>query len=565
MKAHVLTLAIAAISGLGLSACNNDNNDFFAVDTGDTVILTDNGVIATINKSAPDVLVSTRTVSGLNAGDQLVGIDYRPATGVLYALGNLGNLYTVDPSTGRATFATALSADAADSTNPFTGISSAERSGPFAVDFNPVADRLRVITNTGANLRINVVTGATTTDTAIASTAISAAAYTNSAAGTVSTELYDIDEAGDRIVLQNPPNDGTLSTAAPLGVNVNGGASFDIDAANNKGYALLKVNNSYGFYTIDLNALTTPTTNAATVSSPVLSNYFTTNGVRGLALKPNANSGATAVGLSAANQLIKFAPSSPNTVTTVNVTGLGAGETLVGIDYRLRTSTANAGVLYGLTRNSSNNVGKIYTINTTTGAATFVSTLSVALTDTSYAVDFNPVPDLLRVIGNSGTNLRVNVDGVPSAAAALNGIPGATVTDTPLTGVAGVVVTGAAYTNNFTSPAAPSATRLLDLDQTNNLLLLQDPPNNGTVSQVGTGGLGIALGSNVGYDIAGGYNGLSLAVAAGATGPSTLYRVNTTTGAAALAVSVANVPNAAASVIGTTTTPALIDIALLLK
>ena len=64
-----------------------------------------------------------------------------------------------------------------------------ETAGPGANA--PLADRLRVVSSTGQSLRINVDSGATTTDGAInggaANASVTASAYTNSFAGTGST------------------------------------------------------------------------------------------------------------------------------------------------------------------------------------------------------------------------------------------------------------------------------------------------------------------------------------------------------------------------------------------
>ena len=94
----------------------------------------------------------------------MLGIDFRPANGKLYALTSTAHVLTVELNTGASTVVATPSADAVDTTLPYTGLGNAER---FAVDFNPVADRLRVISDSGLNLRINADTGATTTDGAI--------------------------------------------------------------------------------------------------------------------------------------------------------------------------------------------------------------------------------------------------------------------------------------------------------------------------------------------------------------------------------------------------------------
>ena len=127
----------------------------------------------------------------------MVGIDFRPADGKLYALTSTARLYTVDANTGAATLKATLAADPADATAPYAGLVGTTNS----VDFNPVADRLRVLSETGQSLRINVDTGATTTDGEVnragTPATVVAAAYSNSFAGTTTTTLFDLDANSD--------------------------------------------------------------------------------------------------------------------------------------------------------------------------------------------------------------------------------------------------------------------------------------------------------------------------------------------------------------------------------
>jgi hypothetical protein len=100
-----------------------------------------------------------------------------------------------------------------------------------------VADRLRVISNSGQSLRINVDTGATTTDGAInragAAPMVAAAAYTNSVPNATATQLFDVDSTSSVLALQNPPNDGTLVNVGPLGVTIAGDGGMDIAGGAN--------------------------------------------------------------------------------------------------------------------------------------------------------------------------------------------------------------------------------------------------------------------------------------------------------------------------------------------
>lgn len=168
---------------------------------------------------------------------RLVGIDQRPANGQLYGLTDAGQIVTLDPATGRATPVSRLS-------EPF------ESGGRAVVDFNPVADRLRVIGANGTNLRINVESGMTTRDGALkyapgelAGTAprITAGAYTNSMQGATATTLLTLDSVLGMLNVQNPPNDGVQAPRGRLSASVPATAAFDIVPGGpnmNRGFVL---------------------------------------------------------------------------------------------------------------------------------------------------------------------------------------------------------------------------------------------------------------------------------------------------------------------------------------
>jgi Domain of unknown function (DUF4394) len=190
------------------------------------------------------------------------------------------------------------------------------------------------------------------------------------------------------------------------------------------------------------------------------------------------------VGLTADTRLIEFDSDDPGDADTIGaVSGLTGDSTLVGIDYRPRN-----GKLYGL-----GNQGGIYTIFDRTAAATKVGQLTVALAGTSFGVDFNPAADALRIISDTGQNLRVPFAGGET--------PGATATDTSLTypPAAGITtgVTGAGYTNNDNDPN--TGTTLFDLDSMLDQAVIQSPANSGQL--VATGKLGVDTGSAIGFDV----------------------------------------------------------------
>jgi Domain of unknown function (DUF4394) len=190
----------------------------------------------------------TTSVQVTGVSGKLLGIDLRPANNLIYGLTSTNNIYTIDPFSGAAAFVSALSI-------PFT-------SGSFSgVDFNPAADRLRVVGANGQNFRINVDTGLVTQDTPLnpGSPAVSGAAYTNvDNDPTTGTTLYNIGAATAQLFIQSPPNDGTLTPVGSLNVSSFGAlAGFDIVTANgvDTAFAALTPAESSltSLYTINLN------------------------------------------------------------------------------------------------------------------------------------------------------------------------------------------------------------------------------------------------------------------------------------------------------------------------
>lgn len=128
-------------------------------------------------------------------------------------------------------------------------------------DFNPVADRLRLVGDNDQDFRINVETGEVIVDGNLAfapgdanagiNPNITAAAYTNSFAGTEATQLYDIDTLLNNLVLQNPPNDGILQTIGDLGFNIDTLGGFDIVSSSPDDNTAFVVSNA-SLYTLDL-------------------------------------------------------------------------------------------------------------------------------------------------------------------------------------------------------------------------------------------------------------------------------------------------------------------------
>jgi hypothetical protein len=215
------------------------------------------GRIVTFDSLSPSTVVSSVDISGLQVGDSITGIDIRPATGQLFGLsafGSASRLYTINPTTGVATLASTIGVRVADNL--------------FGMDFDPVADRLRIVTATATpqNLTINVDTGAVALHTPVVGAAMHASAYTNNFAGATNTTLYGIDAFNGVLAIQNPPNAGVLAAVETISVSgIQRNTSLDISGPTGKAYAKLRGND---LYTVNL------ATGAVTLVGPI--------GIRGI-------------------------------------------------------------------------------------------------------------------------------------------------------------------------------------------------------------------------------------------------------------------------------------------
>ncbi|MEO1352295.1 MAG: DUF4394 domain-containing protein [Cyanobacteria bacterium J06635_15] len=221
--------------------------------------LTDNNTLLSFDVDNP-TQTQQIDVSGVNG--LLLGIDFRSANGLLYGVTDTNDIYTIDPVTGVATLQSTLS--------PLSFMGG-QQSG---VDFNPAADRLRLVGSNDQNFRINVDNGAiadfdpntpgvqsdgTLTYAAGDANAgadpnITAVGYTNAFPGAPAgrtTQLYGIDFALDTLVLQDPPNAGTLNTIGSLGIDFDSVGGFDIFSPSSGDNTAFATTNGT-LYSIDL-------------------------------------------------------------------------------------------------------------------------------------------------------------------------------------------------------------------------------------------------------------------------------------------------------------------------
>lgn len=230
---------------------NNNSGD--GTDNLMVIGLTSDQRLICFSEDAPDDAEDIGQISGLDGDRSLIGLDYRPANNTLYGVGNAGGIYTVNSDDASATKVAQLSV--------------ALNGTVFGVDVNPAADALRIISNTGQNLRFSFSAGTTTVDVPLTyppattpATGVTGAAYTNNDSDpNTATTLYDIDTRMNQVAIQAPANSGQLSPTGMLTVDTSIRVGFDIystvrdgSTVDVRGLASLVVDGRVGMYRITL-------------------------------------------------------------------------------------------------------------------------------------------------------------------------------------------------------------------------------------------------------------------------------------------------------------------------
>jgi len=501
---------------------------------GDTAVaVTSGGALITFDTNAPGTVQRTVTITGLQPSETILGVDFRPKDGRLYALGSTSRLYVIDVKTG-------VAAQVAG-TGPF---SPALSGTDFGFDFDPVRDQIRVVSDADQNLRLDPTTGLVLDGDPVtagiqpddpleyrlgdvnvaANPNVVALANDRDVTGAAATTVFGIDSGTDTLVrigdvdgTPDVPDNGLVNTVGPLGVNASGLTSFDI--ANGRAFAAITLPSATttGLYTVNL------TTGTATVVGTIGGGAT----IRAMAVEP-----VRFLGLTADDELVAFTATNPGaTPTPTTITGLQANEHVVAIARRPST-----GRLYGV-----GDSGRLYRIDETTGAATQVGTgtFAVAPTGTTFSADFDPTTDRLRLVSDADQNLRINADTgqVVDGDAATAGVQ----PDANLAFVASDVNTGVnpdvvAIAYDTDAAGAASAT-LYGIDAGLDALVRVGsvagvPDSASTGKLVTVGPLGVNVTGSGFFDVVGGPQSAYAVLTPSGAASSSLYSINLTTGAA---------------------------------
>lgn len=422
----------------------------------DTIALNSDGQLFSFAQAAPGTLQNRTAVVGLNVDDTLVAADFRPVDGQLYGIGLAGNIYAIDPYTGLASAGVALNGAS------FGGLSGA--SFGFAIDpedSSALIDGGVIVSASGQFLTVDDLDAGTVSAVGTLSRGGNDAqatdvAFTNAFFQAQTTTAYVVDSNTDVLATLNTGS-GALTNVGALSINVSDVNALYINPRNGSALGAFRVGTETRLYGINLGT-------GATQDLGLIGDG--SKRIVALGRIPTAEPLIYAV--LSSGKVIGFNPSAPDTlVADLTITGLGSGESLVALDYRVAD-----GVLYGMTGN-----GRVYRINTSTGAATQSQIMTASLNDpsdpftalegTAFSASFDPTKPnqaaAYRVVSEQAQNLRVNVSsGETFSDADLTFTAESTTSSNPCDHNSGSGVRAMGYSNRFADAVSTSA-YVLDL------------------------------------------------------------------------------------------------------
>ncbi len=379
--------------------------------------VTNSNNLISFERASPSTLYSRVPISGLQSGERILGIDFRPSNGLLYGLGSTSRLYTINTATGLATEV---------GVGPF---SPALSGTDFGFDFNPVVDLIRVVSNTDANFRLDpdtgVVVAADTTlaydgsdPNAAANPNVVGLAYTSNTMGATSTTLYGIDSNLDTLVrIGSPggspisPNAGQLTTIGSLGFNTGGFTSFDILSRDTALAALTPQGAPFSI----LHRI-----NLITGSATEISNGFSAPFIGGVVLQESirAMSAATNGSIGFASATANVSEGAGNVQITLNRTGDVSGA--ASVDFTTTDGTAvqtsDYNVAFGTVTFAPGETSKSFNV--------FITDDGYMETDETFTVSLSNPQGGFKVGGITGATVTItDNDASPSITNPIEGAP----------------------------------------------------------------------------------------------------------------------------------------------
>ncbi|WP_185731476.1 DUF4394 domain-containing protein [Larkinella rosea] len=353
--------------------------------------LADNNTVYEMDMREPTKMGNPVGITTLEPDEKLIAIDFRPATGQLFALSDRNVFYTVYIDLNRPSRPSVP-------LNPQSAVKAPAVVPIYGFDFNPVTDQMRVVSNSGENLLLDPRTGLVDPKTGKASGGatpyVGGIAYSNNYSGATNTTLYGIDTKDDKLVRYENADASAVQAVGDLGADIDEVGGFDISPKSYRsqgreyGIASIRRGNAWELDYVDL----------ATGKLHKLGDLPTGKKILGIAFPT-----PVAYGLTSDHKLLAF---NPVTFTFTKgyihekpITGLPQGVSLLGLDFSVEVAPK----LVALGSNSTT-----YEINTVTGTATELYKMknySLDLTgNPAFGLDFEPYSNKLYVVSSDRKN-----------------------------------------------------------------------------------------------------------------------------------------------------------------
>jgi hypothetical protein len=250
-------------------------------------------------------------------------------------------------------------------------------------------------------------------------------------------------------------------------------------------------------------------------------------------------------------KLLRFDSATPGTVRPLQITGLGALETLRGIDLRPANDVVYLSTVSGTTLFT-------YVVDPETGQASLIGSATSAespnlpgTADVDTGFDFNPTVDRIRYFNENDESGRLHPDTGEVAG-----------NDTDLTGAQDLIA--GAYDRNLPGGMPSGGTTLYAINRATNSLAsigsinsTPNSPNGGVVSDVGALGITLDPADDGGFDISGRTGTAFAALSDSTDGFPELYTIDLATGTATLAGRIGSAAQGYAEVASATALPPL--------
>lgn len=362
---------------------------------GSIYILAEGNLLYEIDLENPTQAIDVIKIETKFPSENILSIDFRPATGQLYALSNFLTLYTINVNknrTGNAATAINPINEAPETPFPYIG---------FGFDFDPTNDRIRVSTGGFPSVRRNpenFTQDENDPNSFGALDRVLGLAYSNNYSGATNTTLFAIDPFEDRLLRYNDRDALQTEVVGGLGSDIDEIGGFDIAArmSYQQEYALASVRRGekWELDVVDLKS----------GKLTKFSDLPAGNKIIGLAIPTGV-----AYAINQDRKLLSFNPAdnlqygAEDLIREKLITGVPSGVKLLGLDL----SVTKAPKLYALADNS-----RIYEIDHVTGAARENCRLTIPLdlaNNPTFGIDFDPYDNKLRVVSSTRKNFKVEL------------------------------------------------------------------------------------------------------------------------------------------------------------